>query len=180
MAKFWRSKKSDQTEHTEPEDIEVSEPDISEITLEPATEKIAYRRLWKVVLAAAVLAAVANLLFYVSARTMGISLMVPDGVLASGTMVQMQVGSVLTASVFPAIGAGLLLAFLGIPFFRGRLPRPTRILWGITFFTWLVSLAGPLSLPVSTESQIVMGLMHTVTAVIIVFVLTLFGREKKK
>jgi len=180
MAKFWRNKKSDETEDTRPEVIDVSEPDISEVTLEPATEKIAYRRLWKVVLAAVVLAAVANLFIYATARFVGIPLLVPSGSVASGEMIQMPVGSVLTASIIPAIGAGLLLACFGIPFLQKWLPRPTRILWGTAFFIWLFSLVGPLSLPISIESKGMLVLMHTVAAVMIVSVLTLFGREKKK
>jgi len=180
MARLWRRKKSDETEDTKPEDIEVSGPDISEVTFEPATEQIAYRRLWKIALAVAVLAAAANLFIYITAIAMGIPLVIPAGPGASGEMVQMPVGSVIIASALPVIGAVLLLAFFGIPFFQGRLPRPTRILGGFAFFTWLFSLAGPLSLPVGTESRAVMVLMHTVAAVLIVAVLTLFGREKKK
>jgi magnesium-transporting ATPase (P-type) len=178
MARFWRRKKIDETEYTEPDNIEVSEPDISEVTLEPATERIAYRRLWKVGLAAAVLAAVANLFVFTSAIAAGIALVVPAGAGESGEMVQMPVTSVLITSALSAIGATLLLAFFGIPFFRGRLPRPTRILWGTAFFIWLFSLVGPLSLPVGDNAKAVMVLMHTIAAVVIVGVLTLFGREK--
>jgi len=180
MARLWRRKKSDEIEDTEPEDIEVSEPDISEVTLEPATEQIAYRRLWKVALAAAVLAAAANLFIYVTAIIKGIPLVIPAGSGTSGEVVQMPAGSVIVASALPVIGAVALLAFFGIPFFQDRLPRPTRILWGFAFFTWLFSLAGPLSLPVGNQSKAVMVSMHTVAALIIVTVLTLFGREKKK
>ncbi len=179
MAKFWRSKKSDETEDMKPEDIEVSEPDISEVTLEPATEQIAYGRLWKVALAAAVFAAVANLFLYATAINADIPLLVPAPA-DSTQMIPMSVLSIILVGAFAAVGATLLLAFFGIPFLQRWLARPTRILWGFAFFIWLFSLAGPLSLPVSNEAKAVMGLMHTTTAVVIVVVLTFFGREKKK
>jgi hypothetical protein len=170
----------DAAAHTKSKTDEVLEPDKAEITLEPAAEIIAYGRLWKVGLAAAVVAAVANLFIYAAATTAGIPLVVPASSGAAGEMVQMSAGSVIIASAMAGIGATLLLAFFGISFFRGRLPRPTHILWGVSFFTWFFSLAGPLSLPVSTKSMAVMCLMHTVAAVVIVGILTIFGREKKK
>jgi hypothetical protein len=178
MAKFWRRKKVSKIEDTEPEDIGIYEPDISEVTLGPAFERIAYGRLWKVGLAAAGLAAVANLFIYTTAIFAGIPLLVPAESGLSGEMMQMPVLSVILNSALPAMGATLLLAFFGIPFFRGRLPRPTRILEGMAFFIWLFSLAGPLSLPVGNDAKVVMVLMHTVAAVVIVGVLKWFGRAK--
>ena len=179
MAKFWRRKQSDQTEDTEPEYIEVSEPDISDVTLESATEQIAYRRLWKVALAAAVLAAAANLFIYITAANAGIPLLVPAPS-DSNQMIPMSILSIILVGDIATVGATLLLAFFGIPFLQRWLPRPTRILWGFAFFIWLFSLAGPLSLPVGNKAKVAMALMHTVTAVVIGSAFTFFGREKKK
>jgi hypothetical protein len=179
MARFWRRKKTDKTEDTKPEDIGVSEPDISEVTLDPIVEKIAFRRLWKVALAAAALAVVANLFIYSVAKNAGIDLLVPAPS-DSTQMIPMSALSVILITAFAAVGAALLLAFYGIPFFQGRLPRPTRILWATATVVWFFSLAGPLGLPISNEAKAVMCAMHTATAVMIVSVLTLFGREKKK
>jgi hypothetical protein len=179
MAKFWRRKKTEETEDTISEDLEVSESDISDVTLEPATEQIAYGRLWKVALAAAVLAAVANLFIYIAAANAGIELLVPAPS-RPNEMIPMSVLSVILVSFFAAVGATLFLAFFGIPFFQRRLPRPTRILWVTAIVLWFFSLAGPLGLPVSNQAKAAMCLMHTTTAVLIVVVLTLFGREKKK
>jgi hypothetical protein len=175
MAKFWGRKK---TKDTEPEDVEVSEPDV-EVTLEPTVERIAYRRLWKAGLAAAVLAAVANLFVYGAAVGTGIPLLVPAPS-DSTQMIPMSVLSIILVCVFATLGAILLLAFFGIPYLQRRLPRPTRILWGIAAVVWFFSLAGPLSLPVSNEAKAVMCLMHTVTTVVITGMLTLFGRERRK
>jgi hypothetical protein len=177
MAKFWRRKKADESADTKPEDIEVSEPGISDITLEPDIEQIAYRRLWKVALAAAVLAAAANLFIYIAVTNAGIQLLVPAPS-DSTQMIPMSILSIILVGTFAAVGATLLLAFFGIPFFQGRLPRPTRILWVLAIVVWFFSLAGPLGLPVSTQAKAAMFLMHTMTATIIVVSLTLFGRKK--
>jgi hypothetical protein len=179
MAKFWRRKKTDEPEDMKPKNIEVSEPDISAVALETGIEKIAYGRLWKAALAAAVLAAAANLFIYLAAAGAGIQLLVPAPS-NSTQMVPMSFLSIILVGAFAAAGAALLLTFFGIPFFQGRLPRPTRILWATAIVVWFFSLAGPLGLPVNFQAKAAMFLMHTVTAAVIVIVLTLFGRQKKK
>ncbi len=176
MARFWRKKNVDRAAEVIQDSDDVSENE-AKTSFDFPTEQIAYGRLWKVGLAAALLPAALNTMIYGLAVGLGIPMAWPRTA-GSTEMESVSVFDVIVASTWPAVGATVLLAFFGIPFLSRRLPRSTRILWGVAFFVLLFSLVGPLTLPADDLTKYVLSLMHAVAAVMIVGVLTLFGPRK--
>jgi hypothetical protein len=134
-----------------------------------AIERVNYRQLWRGGLLAAALATVSNVGLYLLGSFSGISFQIPVG--AAGPQ-PITLTTVVIVSVAAAGGAAALLAFLGLPYVRWWTPRPSRVLWSVAAFVLLMSLGGPLSLPAATPGKQLLMVMHVVTAVIIVSVLS--------
>ncbi len=161
---------------------ETPEPDLIDKTPEESaqpiqTERIVYRKLWKVGLAAAIAAAINNVVVYILGRGLGISLVIPA---ESGAteLAPMPITSVIATSIVMAICATLLLALLGLPFLNRVFPQPIWLFKGISLFFLGFSFGGPLSLPADWRTKAVLSLMHMMAFVVIVSILTTFGREK--
>lgn len=135
-------------------------------------ENIATGKLWWVALVAGVAAFIVNLILFLIAQSLGLSLMVSQPA-DPNTLVPLSMGPILGASIVPAIAAAILLAILG-----RFLARPLRIFQIIAVVFLLLSFGGPFSLPVETSTKVVLGVMHVVTAVAIVGTLSTLGREK--
>ncbi len=132
-------------------------------------------KLWKVGLAAALGAAMANLVFFwITKGLFDIPYIIPMGG-PSGPLRALPAALIIVFNVVPAVGATILLAILG-----RFLSRPFRLFWIISLGVLLVSFMLPLSLPstVATSTQIGLGLMHIIAASVIVGVLSTLGREK--
>lgn len=140
----------------------------------PKIERISFSRLVWVGPLAAVVAAIANLLvFFIAQNLLGITLLGPAGP-GSTEMGPIPAIMVVIMSVIPAIGATIILAVLG-----RFLTRPIRVFGIISVVLLVLSLAGPLGLPVAVSTKLILSLMHIVAAVTIVGLLTMWGREKK-
>ncbi len=132
-------------------------------------------KLWKVGLAAAFVAAMANLLFFwITKGLFDIPYIIPMGG-PSGPLRALPAALIIVFNVVPAVGATILLAILG-----RFLSRPFRLFWIISLGVLLISFMLPLSLPstVATSTQIGLSLMHIIAASVIIGVLSTLGREK--
>jgi hypothetical protein len=129
------------------------------------------RRLPVAGLAAAAAAALANLLVYLIERfVFGLPLVVPMGG-PGGPEGPVTAVMVIVTSAVPAICAALLLAALA-----RFTSRPFRILLIVAIVFGLLSLAGPLLLPVSLGTRLALALMHIVAGVTIVGILNQMAR----
>jgi hypothetical protein len=136
------------------------------------SERVATRKLWWVVLTAGVVAFIGNfIVFLVAENLFNLSLMMPQSP-NSNTLVSLSAGSILGASLVPAIGAAILLAVLG-----RFLARPFRAFQIIAVAFLLLSIGMPFSLPIEVGTKAVLSVMHVVAAVAIVGVLTMLGRD---
>ena len=132
-------------------------------------------KLWWVGLVVAAGASIANLVFFwITKGLFSVPYIVPMGG-PSGPLRAQPAGLIIVLTVVPAIGATILLAFLG-----KFLSRPFRVFWIISAGVFVISFMLPLSLPstVATSTQIGLSLMHIIAASVIVGVLSTLGREK--
>ena len=130
-------------------------------------------KLWRAGLLAAAAAAVANMIIWAIERILlGLALPVPQG--AGNEIAPLPVVMVVVVSAVAAIAATLLLAIL-----NRFVQRPIRIFQGIAAVALLLSLGGPLSLPVDIATKVGLSAMHVVAAAAIVGVFTsvLHGRR---
>ncbi len=171
--KLFRKKKP--TEPPEPEPIE-EVPEEPTPPIQP--ERIAYRKLWKAGLAAAIVAAVANVFVYYLGVGLGIPVVAPAEP-GSAELVSMPISWVMITSAVMAVCATLLLALIGLPFLNRLFPQPTRLFRAIAIFFLVFSFGGPLSLPVEWPTMAVLSLMHIMAFIVIVGILTISSREKK-
>jgi hypothetical protein len=138
------------------------------------TERISFSRLLWVGPLAGLVAAIANLIIFGLAKTViGIPFVIP--LFGPGSPPEpLPAFMVIAGSLVPALGAAVLLWILG-----KFASRPLRIFWIVSLLFLLLSLGGPLSLPVDLPTKLALSLMHVVAAVAIVGVLTTLGPEKK-
>lgn len=146
---------------------------MSTLTSSPVStiERVATGNLWRAALLGGVLAAVANIVVLLIANALGLTLDVPLGPNATETA-PMGVLPVILASFLPALGAAGLLALLA-RFTR----RPITIFLGVSALFLLLSFGPLLGTPVVVSTKVVLGLMHLVAAVPIVWALVTQGRE---
>jgi hypothetical protein len=127
--------------------------------------RIVASRLPRAAALAAVAAAVANAIVFFITIGLGVDLngpfMGPDAPAAPLSVVQ-----VIIASAVPVIGAALLLWALA-----RFTPRPIPIFVAIAAVFGVLSLGGPLTLPVSDGLKAALALMHVVAGVVITYVL---------
>lgn len=136
-------------------------------------EGVATHKLWWVALAAGVTAAIGNLIVFVVAQNLfGLSLMIPQSP-GNTTLVPLTIDPILGASIIPAIGAAVLLAILG-----RLVKRPFRIFQIIAVIVLLLSFGGPLNLPIGGVEKVALAVMHVVTAVAIVVILSALARKQ--
>jgi hypothetical protein len=109
-----------------------------------------------------VLSVVGNLVVFFVAGWLGVNLQVTAAP-GSSTLVPLQIGPVVAASLLPALPAGLLLAALA-RFMR----NPWPVFIGISGVFLVLSFAGPINLPTDPANELVLNLMHVVSAVAIV------------
>jgi len=135
-------------------------------------ESVATHKLWWVALVAGITAFIGNLIvFLVAQNLLGLTIMVtqpPD----NATLVPLSVGPLVGAGIVPAIGAAVLLAILG-----RFVKRPFRTFQIIAAVFLLLSFGGPLNLPIGGVEKAVLAVMHVVTAVSIVAVLSRLARK---
>jgi hypothetical protein len=136
-----------------------------------AAERVAPRQLPAAALIGGLIAAVANTIVLFVAQALGTPLQIamdPSAPAAPLTIVP-----VVLASALPAIGAGVLLWLLG-RFTR----RPFTIFLAIAGVFLLLSLGGPLSMPVPGATKAVLSLMHVVAGASIAGALFVRARER--
>lgn len=130
-------------------------------------------KLWWVALVAAAGSALANLIFWLITRAVGISYVIPLG--GPGSPLEpLPAAPVIIASALPALVAAVLLALLG-----RFVARPVRIFWIISIVFLVLSFAMPFTLPaeVAFSTKIALNVMHVISGAVIVGVLTTLGRE---
>lgn len=132
-------------------------------------------KLWWVGLVAALSATVANVIFFVVTKGLGIPYILPlQG--PEAPLELLPVMMVVIASMVPTIGATFLLVVLG-----KFLAKPLRVFWIISVVFLLGSLVLPLTLPVTVAVSTKIGLsaMHVIAGAAIVGVLSKLGRHPK-
>ena len=137
-------------------------------------EAVRISKLWRAGLVAAVTAAAANVLLFGLTKLLGVPYIMPlQG--PESPLEPLPVIMIIIATVVPTIGATLLLAVLA-----RFLARPLRFFWIISAVFLLLSFMGPFSLPaaVALSTKISLSLMHLITGVVVVWVLSALGRDK--
>ena len=127
-----------------------------------ATPGVAMDKIGRAALIGGVLSVVGNLVVFFVAGWLGVNLQVTAAP-GSSTLVPLQIGPVVAASLLPALPAGLLLAALA-RFMR----NPWPVFIGISGVFLVLSFAGPINLPTDPANELVLNLMHVVSAVAIV------------
>jgi hypothetical protein len=127
------------------------------------------RLLWVAPLAGLV-AGLANLLLFLLLRAAGLEFLMPLG--GPGSALQpLPAFMPVVASFAPALGAAAVYAGLG-RFVR----QPARAFVIVAAVFLLLSLGGPLSLPVTTAVKLALSAMHLIAGVIITGLLVRLGR----
>jgi len=131
-------------------------------------------KLWWVGGVAAVGSAIANLIFLFIARATGTSyVMLGPGSTSPEPLPEFLV---VVSSVIPAIVATILLALLG-----RFTSKPIRIFPIVAIIVLLISLSGPFTQPseVAVSTKTGLAIMHLISGVVTIGVLTSLGREKE-
>ncbi len=107
---------------------------------------------------------IANLIVYAIARAIGFDFSVPSP--QNGEPMPLPPIAVITATLIPAIGAGVVW------FILNRTVRyPQRSFLLIAGVVLLISFAGPFTLSISLIEQLILNLMHVIAAAAIVWAL---------
>lgn len=130
--------------------------------LQQTRPRVVEKKIWPAALLGGVLSVVGNLLVFVVAEVLGVNLQITTAP-GSSTLVPLQVGPVVLASLLPTFPAAALLKVLAC-----SLPNPWPVFLGIAGAFLLVSLRGPLNLPTDPANEWTLNLMHLVSAVAIV------------
>jgi hypothetical protein len=134
---------------------------MSSASVSPRSDRIDTGRLPRAVLLAAVLSAALNLLVFYLAGALGVDFtgpfMGPDAPPTPLSPLQVAI-----TSAVPAVAAGMLLWLL-----NRFAPRPATIFVAVAAVFGLLSLGGPLSLPIPGGAQAALALMHAVAGVAI-------------
>lgn len=132
-------------------------------------KSVAVHRLWWVAPLAGAVAAVGNLMVWALGRALAIPLDIPMGAQTT----TLTAGPIIAASFVPALLAAVLLAMLS------RLAaRPLWVFQLVGGVALLLSLLGPLALPVAGATKAVLLGMHVVAALAIVGVLSKAARVR--
>jgi hypothetical protein len=126
------------------------------------------KNIWLSGLLGGALAFVGVLILFIIARLFGVSLQVgapPDWT----SLVSLPATQLFFATIIPAVVATLLYAVLRLIFKQSA----ARVFQVIALILLLLSLGGPLSLAVNPVNKIILALMHVVTALSIIWALTL-------
>ena len=138
-----------------------------------STLRIAPTRLAIATFAGGFIALALNLLiFFVAQGPLGIALLIP-GLTQAGNETPLAAGMVIAASIVPAIGAAFLLMLLD-----RFTSRPIRTFQLTALIVGLLSLGGPLALPLSWAVRLPLEAMHAGTAIAITLCLSKSGAEK--
>ncbi len=134
------------------------------------TQTSATTNLWLLALIGGIVGAVINILIALIAPSLiGQSLQIPNP--STNVLEPLPLFAVITASLVPAfIGAGVLL---GLKKFFTNGTRVFQIV-GVVFA--LLSLIGPMTMPMSNEIKIVLNLMHLVAAASIIIALSRYKK----
>ena len=135
-----------------------------------ATPSVAMDRIGRAALIGGVLSALGNLVVFFVAGWLGVGLQITAAP-GSSTLVPLQIGQVIVASLLPALPAGLLLVVLA-----RFMPNPWTVFMAIAGVFLVVSFMGPINLPTDPVNELVLNLMHVVSAVAIVGALWRFAR----
>lgn len=134
-------------------------------SLPNTTDRVQASRLWLAALAAAGIAAIANIAIWLLAGALAVPLNIQVGGPQS-PVVPLGAGPVIVMSVVPALLGAALLWLL-----NRFTARPRLVFQVVAVVVLLLSLAGPLLLPVALANKLVLSLMHVVAAAVIVSVL---------
>jgi hypothetical protein len=137
-------------------------------TLEAQTDKPTPNP-WVSGLIGGALAFVGSLVLYGIARLLGIPLQVGMGPPGQNPPVPLGVGQILIVVLVATLAATLIYVLLR----RFFMQRADRIFQYLSLVVLLLSLGGPLTLPVSVANKVILALMHLVSAAAIVWGLTL-------
>lgn len=149
---------------------------MSAITTSSQAQKVApISKLWWVGLVAAGASALGNVVFFFISRGLGVSYLMP---LEPGSteLATLPVMIVIVASLVPAVAATILYTILG-----KFLSRPILIFRIISAVALVLTFVMPIvNLPATVDGSTIFALevMHVISAVAIVGVLTSLGREK--
>ena len=127
------------------------------------SERLSTGRLWQAALVAGSAAVLGNLVVFYMVGAAGVPLSIPG---PQGAMPLAAV-PVAATSFIPALLTALFL--WGLSRFAARPIRTFQMVAGVLL---LLSLIGPLVLPVAASTKVVLGLMHILAAVVIVTVLS--------
>lgn len=130
--------------------------------MQKAITAVAVGKVWRAALIGAMLSAVGNLVVWALAGWLGVNLQIAASP-GSSTLVPLQVGPVVLASLLPALPAAALLLILA-RFLR----NPWPVFLGVAGVFLLVSFRGPINLPTDPANELVLSLMHLVSGVAIV------------
>ncbi len=136
-------------------------------TSAPASQSVPAKTLAKFALLAGVIAGAANMLVYFIAKGgLDVAFLMPDP--QTNVIGPMPLPAPFMASLFPAIGAAVLLGLLA-----KKVSNPAKVFLGISVVFFLVSFAPLFVLPVGVTlgTKIALGIMHVVAAAVIVPVL---------
>lgn len=116
------------------------------------------------ILRAAVVAAVANAAVWLAARAGGVVFTVPD--FRGGGFTELGLGPVVLSTVLPMLAGGALWTALR------RRPHGPAIVRAAAAALTVLSLGGPLGLPVAMGARIALAAMHLVAGTVFVMVVT--------
>jgi len=138
------------------------------VTARPA--QTSFGRLLLVGLGAGIAAAVVNLLIFAIGGALGVPFVAQMG--ADQPPQELNAAMFIAASIAPALGGAVLYGLLG-RFTR----RPTAIFVAVAAVFALLSLAGPLTMPVPLATRLTLSLLHLLTAAVISYGLTRYAPQ---
>lgn len=136
-------------------------------------QKLPKVNLFYTTLLAALMAGLANLLLFYFLELLGIQISVPAAQNATN-LIPLTVGKVLTASMAPALVAGIIFAIV-----RKFSARTVRSFFILSIGFLIFSFGAPLELPISNLAKLGLVLMHIVAALFILGTLYNINKQAK-
>jgi hypothetical protein len=143
---------------------------MSTATATTRSAQTGFGRLLLVGLAVGLVAAVVNLIIFFVGSALGVPFVALMG--ADQPLQELSAGMFIGASIVPALLGAVFYGLLGRFTKRG-----TTIFLAVSAVFALLSLGGPLTMPVPLSTKLVLSLLHLITAAIIAYGLTRYARQ---
>lgn len=143
---------------------------MSSATVGTRTAQTGFGRLLVVGLGAGVAAAIVNLIVFFVGSALGVPFVAQMG--ADQPLQELSAGMFIGASLVPALLGAVFYGLLGR--FTGR---ATTIFVAVAAVFALLSLGGPLTMPVPLATRLLLSLLHLSTAAIVAYGLTRYARQ---